>query len=102
MPNAASAAGKRCAPDADRSCSSGADHLARPASRAPPASARNSRCRENHITIIVAKRRARAQRPIVVTQNAGRADSCSVRNTVRVDRVADYAREEHHEVFTTP
>jgi len=43
----------------------------RPASLAPPESARNSRCREKCLTMIIASRPNTISATMVVTQNAG-------------------------------
>ena len=55
MPNACIDSGKAEGSCARRSCSKALIIFSRPASLAPPLSARNSRRRENHITIVLAR-----------------------------------------------
>ena len=67
-----------------------------PASLAPPASARNSRCRENHMTIMLARMPSTSCATIEVMKNAGPCPR-SVLKIDAIDDVADDARQEDHE-----
>ena len=70
--------------------------FSRPASCAPPASARNSRWRLNHITMMLARMPRTSSATIEVIQNAGPVAVLGLEHDL-VDDVADDAREEDDE-----
>jgi hypothetical protein len=101
MPKAAIWSGRCGWPADNRRRSSAAIMFWRPARLAPPASARNSRWRENHMTMMLARMPSTTWAKMEVIQNAGPWPR-SVLNTTRSTTWPITRDRKITKVFTTP